>query len=206
MSTVQHWTGRSWEKKQSSAICLFWEEENRLTEIPHYGQCTKLAHLTGIQFIFCLPVVRCHIQVAWVFVLSSKTLHFSLENSSSCISAGWLNDRRFFSAGSCILFHLLFLGKWTSAKLIVQLDAMLDVGRCRGLGKSWHRVCPVLLLLLSLLKESFKSVRSHHFQATLGTNSSILLPAQNASFPSPFSTSCISEMQHLPHNQRVTQL
>lgn len=75
-----------------------------------------------------------------------------------------------------------------------------------GEGKSWHQVCPVLLLLLSLSKESLESVRSHQFQARLGTNSSILLPAENASFPSPFSTSCRPEMKHLPYNQCVTQL
>lgn len=115
--------------------------------------------------------------------------------------------QKILSAGSCILFHLLFLSKWTSAKLTVQLDAMLDVGRCRGAGEELAlSVCPVLLLLLSLSKESLESVRSHRFQATFGTNSGILLPAQNASFSSPFSTSCSPETKHLPCNQHVMQL
>jgi len=55
-------------------------------------------------------------------------------------------------------------------------------------------------------KESLESVGSHHVRAMLGANSSILLPAQNASFPSPFSMFCSAEVKHLPYNQHVTQL
>lgn len=82
----------------------------------------------------------------------------------------------------------------------------LDMGRCRG---AWELLAPSVSSASPSyvsLKESLESVRSHHFQIMLGTNSITLITAQNDSFPSSFSTYSSLEMKHFPYNQHVMQL
>lgn len=83
---------------------------------------------------------------------------------------------------------------------LIQAQCSVECRRMQGAGKSCHRVCPVLLLLLSLSKESLKLVDPTTHRMCLAQMQVFCCLLKMVIFLSSLSESCSPEMEHLAYN------
>lgn len=145
----QHWTRKFWVKKQSCAILLLGGQTiNRNTKL--YDQCSNLVHLTGIHIILCLLVFSWSLKLLKSDVLSCKNTAPFI-GKFILLYLCWM-AWKILLTGSCSVWPLTHQINFSQAE--VQLGAMVELGGCRGWGKRRCWVCTLLLILLSLSKES----------------------------------------------------